>query len=229
MKEKEYLNESKYQKSKKMLILVASLILLIGLSIGLLLIFLGISKINEINKNEPKEEIVQKELISEEEKLKARKKELENQGIKYNTFAEYTDGDIYDLMIITNALDPTFSNCSSSEGKNNTLTRKYCTLRNTLEDIQDGNIKFEQSMKKGSSIPFFMFGAFIIISTLMTSGFVFILAKRREINAFAIQQNMPLAEESIEKMTPTVATSLGTVAREIKKGINEADSEENNK
>ena len=63
----------------------------------------------------------------------------------------------------------------------------------------------------------------------MISLWLFILAKRREITAFTVQQTMPIAQEGIEKMTPTVANSVGTiagsVAKGIKSGINEANQE----
>ena len=41
----------------------------------------------------------------------------------------------------------------------------------------------------------------------------------REIQAYKLQQQMPLAQESIEKIVP----SIGKVAKEIKKGLKEED------
>ena len=56
----------------------------------------------------------------------------------------------------------------------------------------------------------FTFGIMIPIPTLF-------IAYNREIKAFAIQQSMPIAEETIEKMAPTA----GVVAKEITKGVKE--------
>lgn len=58
------------------------------------------------------------------------------------------------------------------------------------------------------------------------------ITKRREITAFTMQQVMPVAQEGIEKMTPTMtnaakemaeqmAPTIGNVAKEIAKGIKE--------
>lgn len=54
------------------------------------------------------------------------------------------------------------------------------------------------------------------------------IAHRREIAAYTTQQVMPVAQESIEKITPTVANAAGTIAQSISKGIKEGtkDTEE---
>ena len=44
--------------------------------------------------------------------------------------------------------------------------------------------------------------------------------------AFTLQQTMPLAQEGVEKMTPTAAKSAGTIAKEVTKGIREGLKEE---
>ena len=75
-----------------------------------------------------------------------------------------------------------------------------------------------------------MFGGFVIISSLMISAFIYTIAKRREILAFATQQTMPIAKEGMEKMAPTIgkvgktivkdmAPAYGEIAKEISKGI----------
>lgn len=53
------------------------------------------------------------------------------------------------------------------------------------------------------------------------------LAKRREIIAFNAQQVMPVAQEGIEKMTPTVANASSAIAQSIAKGIKEGLSDDN--
>ena len=45
---------------------------------------------------------------------------------------------------------------------------------------------------------------------------------KREIAAFKAQQNMPVAQEGIEKMAPTI----GVIAKDVVKGINEAKIEQ---
>ena len=68
-----------------------------------------------------------------------------------------------------------------------------------------------------------------------------VIAHRREITAFTTQQVMPVAQEGIEKMTPTIGKAGASIAKEmapvygeaakeiakgIKEGLNEADEEE---
>ena len=78
-------------------------------------------------------------------------------------------------------------------------------------------------------------GLFAIGSFMLTIGFgltiaggiVMFIAHRREITAYTTQQVMPLAQEGIQKMAPTVGSAMGTIGKElakgIKEGINEAD------
>lgn len=62
-------------------------------------------------------------------------------------------------------------------------------------------------------------------------GIILFIAHRREITAFTVQQTMPVAQEGIEKMTPTVADTAGEIAKSISKGIADGkkESEESNK
>ena len=63
-------------------------------------------------------------------------------------------------------------------------------------------------------------------SFLTMAGFVVtIIAHKREITAFGVQQVMPVAQEGIDKMAPTI----GNAAKEISKGIKEGINEANNK
>lgn len=211
MERKEYLTEERYERGKSKIYKIALIILIVGLSIGGFLIYSGIngssaSKLDELTS-----------------KLEIKRKELEDKGIKYNVFAKYTDGEEYELKIITNALDPSFSHCSFDEYKNNSITKQYCKLKNRNEDFA----------KTG----FLMFGVFICIATCMISGSVYMISKRREMLAFSVQQVMPIAQEGIEKMAPSVAKVgkaiaeemapvYGDIAKEISKGIKEGLKDE---
>ena len=48
-------------------------------------------------------------------------------------------------------------------------------------------------------------------------------AYKREIGAFTIQQEMPVKQETIEKMAPSVGEAAGTVAKGIKKGLKDEE------
>ena len=218
MEKKEYLTEENYKKGKKIILLIAFLILMCGVIAGGYLILSSMP-----SKTTPTEN--KDSLSSEKEKLIAKKNELESKGIVYDKFAEYTDGEKYDLKIITDVLNPSFDDCDFDEYENNQYTSKYCSLYN-----EKNNEKYDTDF--GFINPKSLIGIFIIVSSIMISLWLFILAKRREITAFTVQQTMPIAQEGIEKMTPTVANSVGTiagsVAKGIKSGINEANQESTN-
>lgn len=48
-----------------------------------------------------------------------------------------------------------------------------------------------------------------------------LLGHGREISAYMAQQQMPITQENIEKMAPSVGKAAGTVSKEIVKGIKE--------
>lgn len=200
MGENKYLNEQKYQKAEKSITLIAFLVLIIGLCIGGFLIYKGIKKPATSKVEELRVE------------LENKKSALETKGIKFNEFAKYTDGEKYDLKIITKVLDPSFSYCKFDEYKNNSLTKEYCKAKNSTGDFASH-----------SSI---MFGAFISIATCMISGSIFALAKRRHILAFQAQQIMPVAKEGINEIAPTIGNVAGEIAKGIKNGLNNPDEED---
>lgn len=199
MTENKYLNEQKYQKAEKSITLVAVLVLVVGLCIGGFLIYRGVAKPATSKVDELKVQ------------LETKKQELESKGIKFNEFAKYSDGEEYDLKIITKALDPSFPNCEFDEYKNNSLTKEYCAAKNSTGDF--------------ASTGSIMFGAFICIATCMIAGSIFMFAKRRHILAFSAQQVMPVAKEGINEMAPTIGNAAGEIAKGIKKGLNDADDE----
>ena len=104
MENKKYLSEEKYRKNKTLLIVIATIILVIGASIGGILLANGIQRTNGDYKSE--------ELAAEKAKLEAEKAKLEAEGIKYSKFVTYQDGKKYDLKVIVDALDPSFNWCN---------------------------------------------------------------------------------------------------------------------
>ena len=197
MTEKKYLNEEKYQKAEKKITLVAVLILVIGLGIGGFLIYKGVAKPGTGKVEDLKVQ------------LENKKSELESKGVKYDAFTKYSDGEAYDLKVITNALDPSFEYCEFSEYKNNSLTKEYCSAKNSIDDF--------------ASTGFIMFGVFICIATFMVSLSIMFVAKRRHILAFSAQQVMPIAKEGINEMAPTIGNAAGEIAKGIKKGLSDEE------
>lgn len=201
MDEKKYLNEEKYQKTEKGITVFAILILVVGLLIGGFLIYRGIakpatSKVDVLEKN-----------------LEEKRNELISKGIEYDKSSKYTDGEKYDLYIITKALDPSFQYCKFDECKNNSITKEYCAAKNSISEFSNR-----------TSI---MFGAFICIATFMIFVSVLTFAKRRHILAFTTQQTMPVAKEGIDEMAPTIGNAAGEIAKGITKGIKNGLEDEN--
>lgn len=195
MTENKYLNEEKYQKAEKSISIIAILVLIVGLCIGGYLIYKGVAKPATAKVEEFKKQ------------LEIKKSELEAKGITYDALAEYTDGETYDLKIITKALDPSFKYCAFDEYKNNSITKEYCAAKNSIDDFAtEGSI---------------MLGVFICIATCMISAAIFTTAKRRHILAFQMQQVMPVAKEGIEEIAPTIGNAAGEIAKGIKKGLND--------
>lgn len=160
-----------------------------------------------------KEQELAAEIASERQQLETKKQELEAKGLNFDAFTKYTDGEAYDLKIITNVLDPGFDYCSFdeysnnaltsaycralkarddtniaidsilgqessdlevinkvlstsnidycafSEAQNNAYTAKYCSIKNRLDE----NFEFNKGMESSKYIPFYIFGAFIIL------------------------------------------------------------------
>lgn len=195
MEKNVYLNEENYKNTKKKIYLIAMLILVVGLCIGGYFIYNGVAK--------PKTSKVE----SLQKVLEEKKKELEDKGIIYDEFAKYNAGESYDLMIITNALDSSFDYCDFEEYENNSITKEYCSAKNSISDYSTA-----------SSI---MIGVFISVATCLTSFTIFLFAKGRDMIAFQAQSVMPVAKEVIGDIAPTI----GDASKEISKGITEGIKE----
>ncbi len=191
MNKNKYLNEEKYKKIEKKLLAFSLIILVLGLSIGGFLIYKGTVKPSQSEINKLKNELEQK------------RQALVDKGVTYNTFTEYTDGEAYDLKVITEALDPSFDQCDFDEYKNNKITADYCKVKNQMSEYAGVRSK--------------MLGIFICITSCMISLSIFLTAKRRMLLAFQVQQSMPIVKEGIDEIAP----SLGNVAKEVSKGIKE--------
>lgn len=164
---------------------------------------------------------------------------------KIEELEESIEIDKNSINVIEDALDESFDHCSFYEAKNNSYTSNYCSLKNQISkkkmeiaSVDSQFSDFKKDFDSYDSVPFYMFGAFVIIATCMIAGSIYMVTKRREIMAFSAQQVMPVAQEGIEKMAPTIgkagasmikeiSPAIGDVAKEIsksiKEGVNEAD------
>ena len=130
---------------------------------------------------------------------------------KYCSIVNNTDGEASYISVINKALDESFNHCKFDEAQNNQYTSKYCSLKLQIEDF-DG---FNKTFDSAKYLPFYMIGGFIILVSCMVAGAIYLITKRREIIAFSAQQVMPLAQEGIEKMAPTVGKAGASIAKEM--------------
>ena len=169
------LNQDKQKKTKK----ISLLVLLIGLTLGLMMIGIGIKNQSSINSNEYSIKINQ-QLTEETNLLKAKAFQLKAKGVKYNQFAKYQDGDEYDLKIITNVLDPSFAYWRFDEYEDHPLTSKYCELREAVYELENGGLSF----KAHTFIPLYIVGGFIIITCSMISIAIYTSKHKSKLTGF---------------------------------------------
>lgn len=105
------------------------------------------------------------------------------------------------------------------------------TITGGIESFETEGINISQTTKS----VFGNFGLFALSGVMNVVGLsligvgviLMVVAHRREIKAYTIQQVMPVAQEGIDKMAPTIGKAAGGIAEEIAKGIkqgmNEAD------
>lgn len=203
---KEFLTEKNYERGKKKVMTIALIVLVLGLLIGGSLIATGIIKSSQVqtsSSTERSKETIQSEIDSLNSEL-ATLKAQKNQEFQSNGFSE----EYYRL-----------------DNEISTKQSKVSDLETEIWKADSGYNSTRDSISKAKYVPFYMFGAFVIIASCMISGAIFMFAKRREITAFTAQQVMPVAQEGIDKMSPTIGNAAGAIAKGIKDGL----KDDNNK
>lgn len=240
---KEYLNEENYQNIKKKLTKISLIVLIAGVCLGLGLIITGVILSNNaegfnIDLNPENENNV---VLRSESEVQA---DINAITPKINSLEDQVfalESDMMYIQMSEGLSDNYYAKQKEKEEKETellTLKTKLNGYKDELKTIQSSNRndnmngqidQFENifnsasdTISKGRYTPFYIFGAFIIIVSCMISLAIFMFAKKREITAFTVQQTMPLAQEGIEKMAPTV----GNAAKEITKGIKEGLSDD---
>lgn len=218
MESEEYLNEEKYQQTKSKISILGTIFCLLFILLGVGLISLGVYNIIKYNdKEELKIEEnnllkIKEEFQTKIEPIEQEIKKLEREPFtgfdeeyyarkdKIEELTESISEEIYTITLISRALDKGFNYCAFDEYQDNEYTSNYCNYRYISP------IKY---------MFFIIPGIFCLMVGLILSISLFATLKRREMLAFVTQQTMPVAQEGIEKMAPT----LGKVAEEISKGI----------
>lgn len=224
MEKKELLNEENYEKTKKKITTISLIILIIALLIGSTLIALGIIKTNTSKKDA--EKVNQERYNASEQRLKEIASEKESLNLQYDAKNQECD-----------SLDMSAKDWYS---KVNQCRRDASAISSKITNLESEEFKLNNNYDKVEAknyIPLSVFGGVIIFIGGMISLSIYLIAKKRDISAFAIQQSMPLAQEVIGKMAPTigdagktvidkVGPSIGNAAGSIAKGIKDGLKDE---
>lgn len=224
MEKKELLNEENYEKTKKKITTISLIILIVALLIGGSLIALGIIKTNTSKKDA--EKVNQERYNASEQRLKEIASEKESLNLQYDAKNQECD-----------SLDMSAKDWYS---KVNQCRRDASAISSKITNLESEEFKLNNNYDKVEAknyIPLSVFGGVIIFIGGIISLSIYLIAKKRDISAFAIQQSMPLAQEVIGKMAPTigdagktvidkVGPSMGSAAGSIAKGIKDGLKDE---
>lgn len=243
----EYLNEENYQQANTKLRNIAKLILIIGLLLGLSLITIGIMKSKSIDKenqnnaNEIKENI-EKTKKSNEEKIPQLETEIQNLSNKETTITQELQqlkqeqskifmedkgfSDRYyakETEISNKQTELTNIRKEISQKEQEKINSDYEINANS-NDVVDTKIRIGQKTKMDCT-GYYLIGGMVIFMSLMISGSIYLITKRRQIMAYQAQQVMPLAQEGMEKMAPTLGKTASTVIKEMAPAYKDAAQE----
>ena len=198
MEKKEYLDEKKYKRTSNIFLFMGIGFMLVAAVVLLVALFPMISG---------KEEALSRQLEQLRPGLEERYAELEAMGAEEST--DYKDKEGFEMEQIGIALNPKYKYCEqvSTYAKNDT-TREYCDIKSQIYDINEPFRKIVGAL-------------FVVLPCFGIGLALLIFAKRRNMMAYGIQQVMPVAQEAVEKMTPTIAKSAGRVAKGVKEGMTE--------
>ena len=216
--ENEYLNEEKYQRTKGKISILGTIFCLVFISLGAGLISLGVYNIIKYNDKEQLK-IEENNLLKIKDKFEKKIEPIhqEIKKLERESFTGFNDEyyarkdrieelsnsiseENYTITLIDRALDKGFNYCAFDEYRDSEYTGIYCNYR---------------YISPTKYMLFIIPGIFCLMLGFMLSISLFATLKRREILAFMTQQTMPVTQEGMEKMAPT----LGKVAEEISKGI----------
>lgn len=195
MRKKEYLNEEVFQKNNKKVKTAGTIVMIIGLCLVCAAIFvlMSASKMEDAISKNSSPDV------------------LENSS---SDILENSSSDILGLFDVDSqesALSWFESTTQSMKAESEAFSAQMRAESEARSDYMD-----RYSLGMFMLLP----GIFI---TLVGCMIRFIVGNQRNIMAYQAQQVMPLAQEGIEKMAP----SMGIAAKEISKGIKEGMSDDN--
>ena len=127
----------------------------------------------------------------------------------------------------------------NEEFRNNGFSEEYYRFEAKIDELQDelydieselnkidmGFYDASSDMDKMKSVPYYMFGGFIIFVSIMIGGSLLITAYRRNIMAFTAQQAIPIVKEGVDELAPVVGSAAGKIAEAASPHIKKATKE----
>lgn len=136
------------------------------------------------------------------------------------------DTSTYQAQIV--AIESEMASLSAQENvefKANGLSAEYYAIERQYDQKWDEKTELEgksfRAKTKSSNAHIFLFlgaGAVFLIS-VSGSISLYVIAYRRNLLAFGVQQVMPIAQEGMETMAPTIGKTLEEASKGITKGI----------
>ena len=112
----------------------------------------------------------------------------------YCSLSNQTDDNSKKLNTINSVLSSPVSLCNLDVYKNNDLTSTYCSYQQKLNSYT--NLTKPNTTIK--SMPFYLFGGFIIIVSFIIATISYVIAKRKDIVSYTLEQAKPLYEEGMK-------------------------------
>ena len=226
MNTNEYLSEEKYQKAKKKIIRISLIILIAGLLIGAGFMIFAALKQKEAKKiNEQRYQEAYKQSEAKVEAAKARLNEIE---VEKEPLIQQYNAKMQECDSIVTGSDGWFARTNQCHREASEIDSKIDDLETEQFKLENGNytVYYTMILPKKYNI-FYIIGGIIMGVSILASVLVYVFAKKREIKAFKIQQSMPVDQEAINKMTPTVGNAVGAIAQNVTSGIQEGLSSSN--
>ncbi len=221
-----YLNEEWYQKTKKKITRVSLIIFILSVVIGGILIALGVIKtksseseakqINEQRYNEAYKKSEEK-YATAETRLKEISEEKENISKEYDQKKQECDS-------LNMGEDNWFANKNQCDREASAIRQKIINLESEEFNLKNADYTVYYDIVHPKKFSFLsIIGVMVIVMGSFIALIVYVVSKRREITAFTAQQVMPVAQEGIEQMAPTIGNAVGEIAKGIKNGLEDAD------
>lgn len=198
MRKKEYLDEKKFQKTKAGLLKKARMVLLLGLLIGGGLIGFGIyNKITHKQDDSEKISVINNEIDEINYEIDEKNREL-------NVLKNQEEDSSFEILIL--------------EEEIRQLKRVLSQKKNSINDFSNSNFDHGSLFEKFFSTALIMFGGVIVLFSIIISLAIKLFANSREITAFQAQATLPVVQEGMEEMGPTVGKFARGAYDEFKRG-----------